>query len=134
MADRPAVTEARGGDGGVCESEKSEKKIARDTVVVWLPLVPVTVKSTGDAGPGLETFDERPLTVSSLVWPAVIEVGLKLHVAPLLHERLMVPRNELGAEAPIVNVVELVPMRSRVDRALVESEKTALPVPLRGTA
>ena len=127
MAEFPAVTVRSAGDGGVCEREKSAKKIARDTVADWPLLVPLTAKSKGFA-----VLADNPLTVTVLVSPGVMETGLKLHV-PVVHERSMEPWNELGAEAVTVNVVDFVPIRRTLDRTLAESEKTALPVPDRET-
>jgi hypothetical protein len=82
---------------------------------------------------GLGVVAERPLTVNVLLWPAVIEVGSKAQVAPEEQERVIVSTNELDAEAKIVKVTEVVPITTFVDRALVDSEKTALPIPERDT-
>lgn len=109
---------------GVAVSEKSERKTANDTVAVCPLPVPVTVTFKGFA-----VAEVRPVTVSRLDPPATIELGLKAHVAPLLQDNAMDPRKVLGAEAEMVNVVVLEPMRITLDRALEESEKTGLPVP-----
>ena len=60
--------------------------------------------------------------------PAVMEAGLKVQV-PLVQARLMLSWNELGAEAVMVNVVDLVPTSRTSDLTLADSEKTALPSP-----
>lgn len=82
---------------------------------------------------GLEVVALSPLTVSVLVWPAVIEAESKEQVTPAEQARVMLSVNELGAEAETVKVVEAVPMVRTVDRGLEEREKTALPVPWRST-
>jgi len=117
----PAVTDA---PEGVAESEKSARKMPRDTVAIWLPEVPVTVKFKG-----LAVLAERLVTVRVLDCPARIVAGLKLQLAPELHLRLMLPVNELGAEAAMLNVVEVVPTRMTFDRLLVERVNCGLPVP-----
>src|SRR2546422_11720428 len=45
----------------------------------------------------------------------------------------MLPRNELGAEALTVKVVESVPITTIADLALAEREKSGFPVPVRET-
>ena len=70
---------------GVAESEKSAKKTENVTVAVCPPPVPETVMFKGFA-----VVAERPVTVSVLDPPTVIEAGLKVHVAPLAHDREMV--------------------------------------------
>lgn len=115
--------EATDGEGGVCEREKSWKKIVSATDDDWPLLFPVTVKFVG-----FELVAERPLTVRVLLSPAVIMGGLKLQV-PVLHASVMLLTNELGAVGVIVNVAVLVPIRRTVDRTFAEREKTALPVP-----
>ena len=122
MALFPAVTVA---PEGIAVSEKSAKKTANETEAVCPPLVPVTVRFKGFA-----VVDERPVTVSVLDCPAKTEVGLKLQVAPLLQDSAMVPRNVLGAAAEIVNVAVVEPMRVTFDRALEDSVKTGVPVPV----
>ena len=82
---------------------------------------------------GLGLVAERPLTVNVLLWPPVIEVGSKAQVAPEEQERLIVFTNELGAVAKTVKVTDVVPITTFVDRALVDSENTALPMPERDT-
>jgi hypothetical protein len=110
----------------VAETEKSAKKIVRATEAVWLPEVPLTVKFKG-----LAVVAERALTVSVLLCPATIEAGLNAQVAPDPQARLMLPVNVLGAEAAMLNAVELevVPMSSTVDRVLADRAKTAMPIP-----
>jgi hypothetical protein len=118
----PAVTVA---PDGVAETEKSARKIARATVALWPAEVPVTVKFKG-----LAVVDERLFTVRVLDCPARIELGLKLQVAPEVQERAMLLVNELGAEAVMLNVVEVVPMRTTFDRLLAERENSGVPVPV----
>ena len=113
---------------GVTASEKSCKKTDITTLADWVPLFPETVMFMG-----LGVVAERLLTVNVLLWPPVIEVGLKAQVAPEEQERVIEFVNELGAEAKIVKVTEVVPITTFVDRALVEREKTALPIPERDT-
>ena len=79
--------------------------------------VPVTVKFKGFA-----VVPVSPVTVSALDPPGGIEDGLKLHVAPPVHDRAMEPWKVLGAEAEIVKFAVLEPMRVTTDRALEESE------------
>ena len=81
------------------------------------PLVPVTEKLNGFA---LDC--DSPLTVTILLWPAVMLVGLKEQVAPEVHARVIFPANEAEEDALTVNVVDRVPMASDVDLALAESE------------
>jgi hypothetical protein len=55
---------------------------------------------------GLLLVAERPFTVRMLFSPAVIDVGLKLQVAPEAEqESPMLLVKELGADAETVNVV-----------------------------
>ena len=90
-------------------------------------LSPETVKFKGFA-----EVAERPVMVSWLDPPAEMEVELKVHVIPLLHARTMeFSRRVLGPWAEMVKVVLVVPMGITLDRALEESEKTGVPVPLR---
>lgn len=121
MALAPALTVV---PEGVADSEKSDRNTASETVAVCPLPVPMTVMFKGFAVVGV-----RPVTVSVLDPPAVIELGLKVHVAPPLHDNAMDPRKLLGAEAEMLNVVVLEPMRTTLDRALEEREKTGLPVP-----
>lgn len=131
MVDCPAVTDLRTGDA---ESEKSEKKIAKETLAAWellacaVPTVPVTVKFKGFA-----LVAERPRTVTVLLCPAVIDAGSKAQVAPEEQESAISLTKELGAEAETVKVVEVVPITTVLDRALVEREKIVFPVPVSGT-
>ena len=115
---------------GVAATEKSPKKTAMETFAVCVPLLPETVMFMG-----LALLAERPITVNVLLWPGVIEAGSKAQVAPppAEQESLMASTNELGAAARIVKATEVVPITTFVDRALVESEKTALPTPERDT-
>ena len=89
----------------------------------------MTVKFKGFAVLGV-----RPVRVSVLDPPVVIDDGLKLHVGPELQVKLMAPRKVLGPEAEIVKVAEVEPMRTTLERALEESEKTGLPVPAKFSA
>jgi len=52
------------------------------TLEVCVCAVPVTVKLKG-----LVVAAERPVTVIVLLWPATIDVGLKVQVAPEAQER-----------------------------------------------
>ena len=92
-------------------------------------LVPLTVKFKGFA-----VVDERPPRVSVLDPPAGIEVGLKPHDAPLLQVSTMGLKNVLGPDAEMVKVTLFEPIRMTLDRALEESVKTGLPVPVRVSA
>jgi hypothetical protein len=118
----PAVTVA---PEGVAESEKSARKIARATVALCAKEVPVTVKFKG-----LAVVPERLVTVRVLDCPARIELGLKLQVAPELQARAILPVNELGAAAAMLNVVEVEPMTTTFERLLAERENCGVPVPV----
>ena len=104
---------------------KSLKKIARVTVAVWPLLAPETEKLSG-----LAVEAESPETVTVLLSPAVMVAVLNAHFSPPVHDKVIMPVNELGEEALITNVVEVVPTWREVDRLLAESEKTAFPVPI----
>lgn len=82
---------------------------------------------------GLVVVAERPVTVTVLLWPAIIDVGLKVQVAPEAQERVMLLVKELGAEALTVKVAVVVPTKMVVALALAESVKTGFPVPVRET-
>ena len=73
---------------------------------------------------------ERPVRVSVLDCPAVIEAGLKLHVEPLLHDKAMDCRKVLGPEAEMVKLAVLEPMRMTLDLWLEEREYSGFPVPV----
>jgi hypothetical protein len=124
VADCPALTELFIGDA---VREKSEKKMFKVTAAVCAPADPVTVKFKG-----FGVFAESDFTVSVLVWPALIEVGLNVHFAPppiAEQDREMEEVNELGAAAEMVNVVEAVPMSKTDDVALAERENCGVPLP-----
>ena len=76
-----------------------------------------------------------PFTVKVLLWPAVMDEGLKEQLAPPADEQVsaMLPRKELGADALTVKVVELVPITTIADLALEEREKSGFPVPVNET-
>jgi hypothetical protein len=82
---------------------------------------------------GFELVAERPLTVTVLLCPAVIDNGSKAQVAPEEQESAMSLTKELGAEAETVKVVEVVPITATLDRVLVEREKIAFPMPVSDT-
>ena len=83
---------------------------------------------------GLVVVAERPVTVTVLLWPAIIDVGLKVQVAPEAQERVMLLlAKELGADALIVKVAVVVPITMFVALALAESVKTGFPIPVRET-
>lgn len=101
---------------GVAEREKSAKKIAKARVTVCCPDVPVTVRFNG-----LALDAVSPVTVTTLDCPAVIVVGLKAQVAPLPPQvSEMLWPNEVAAEAATVNVVEVVPIVTTLDRVFAE--------------
>ena len=84
---------------------------------------------------GLGVVWESPVTVTVLLWPARIDVGLKVQVAPIEQARVMLLlEKELDADAVTVKVAVVVPMTTVVDLGLAESAKTGFPVPVRGTA
>lgn len=95
MAFCPAEVRAR---AGAAETAKSARLIARESVVLCVLLVPVTVKARG-----FGVVAERPLTVTVLVWPALIDVGLKVQLAlappAAAQVRLMLPVKLLRAMA-----------------------------------
>lgn len=110
---------------GVADSEKSAKKMEKVTAAVCPPPVPATVMFRGFA-----VVAERFVTVRVLEPPTGIELGLKVHDAPVLQDKAMEDTKVLGPAAETVKVAEGVPMRRTLERALVESEKTGLPVPV----
>ena len=79
---------------------------------------------------GLELDEVIPLTVRVLLWPAVMDEGLKEQLAPPADEQVseMLLKKELGADALTVKVVESVPITTIADRALAEREKSGFPV------
>ena len=96
MALFPDVTEV---PEGVAVSEKSAKKIVRATDAVCPLAAPLTVKFKGLAVVAL-----RLETVTWLDPPAEIELELKLHVTPELHESTTeFGRMVLGPRAETVN-------------------------------
>ena len=113
---------------GVPESEKLARRTVRFTVAVCDPLVPVTAKLNG-----LGVEAERPLSVSVLLWPANIEVGLKEQVTAVGQDRPMLPEKPLTALALTVKVVEVDPMMVDTVGLLDDREKRASPVPERAT-
>ena len=121
--------------GGETETEKSEKNIVRATLAVCEPLVPVTVRLRGFGTPftAWSLVAERPLTVTVLLWPGVIEAGSNAQVTPVEQESVMALVKELGPEAETAKVVEVVPICITLDRVLAASVKTAVPVPLSET-
>jgi len=119
----PAVTVV---PEGVAVREKSAKKTDNETALLPPPvLVPVTVKFRGFA-----VFELRLVRVRVLDPPAEIPCGLNVHVTPEPQDKLMAPWNVLGPEAVMVKVAFGEPMRTTLDRALEESEKRGLPVPV----
>ena len=80
---------------------------------------------------GLELDEVIPLTVRVLLWPAVMDEGLKEQLAPPADEQVseMLLKKELGADALTVKVVESVPITTIADLALAEREKSGFPVP-----
>jgi len=84
---------------------------------------------------GLELDEVIPLTVRVLLWPAVMDEGLKEQLAPPADEQVseMLLKKELGADALTVKVVESVPITTIADRALAEREKSGFPVPVSET-
>jgi hypothetical protein len=121
----PATTLAT---AGTAVTVKSAKKMLSDTVDVWLLAVPVTVKVVG-----FELLAVKPVTVIALVSPVLMEEGLKEQVTPLEHEREMVESKLDGAEAPMVNVVLVVPITRLVETVEAESVNREPPLPVRET-
>ncbi len=109
---------------------KSAKKTARVTLAVCPAAVPVTVMFAGLVVVVLPA--DKPLTVSVVLSPAVIEGGSKEQVPPE-QASVIVSVNELGAAALIEKVAVFVPICTTVDRLLAESEKTGSPVPVNVT-
>lgn len=114
--------------GGEADKVKSAKKIIRERVAVCPPLVPLTVKFNG-----LAVDAESPETVSVLLPPGAIDVGSKEQVAPE-QESEMLSVKPLGAAAEMVKVVDALAIRIVFEGLAVVSEKTGVPIPLRGTA
>jgi hypothetical protein len=119
----PAVTVV---PEGVAANEKSAKNNVNASVADCWPLLPVIEKFNGFA-----EVDLRPVIVRVLDCPPEIEEGLNVQVAALLQESAMGVRNVLGAAAETVKVAVWDPMSSTLDRALEESEKTGVPVPVK---
>ena len=125
-ADCPALIVSNAGEA---VSVKSEKKTDSVTLAVCAVVVPLTVTLSGGVGPVADAF--IPLIVMVLLSPTVIVGGSKEHVAPDVHDNVMLSANELGPEALTVKVVVFVPICTTLDRLLAEREKTAAPVPVR---
>ena len=103
---------------GVAESAKSARKIVSATVEVCCPAVPVTVTFIGLA---LEAVS--PFTVMLLDCPAVIPLGLKEQVTPLPPQvKVMLWPNDEGADAAMLNDVDVVPIRTTLDRLFADRE------------
>ena len=92
------------------------------------PLMPLTLKLKG-----LVVEAERLLSVNLLDCPSKIEAGLNVHVAPAEQASVMVPVKLEGPEAATVKVADVVPTNTVLVVAVEESEKTARPIPVRGT-
>jgi hypothetical protein len=113
---------------GVAVSVKSEKKMVNEIDDDWVLLLPVTVRFKG-----LAETAESPVTVTTLDPPGEIALGLKLQVTWVLQVRAMVVRRPvLGPSAVTWNWVDELPMGTMLDRALAESVKMELPVPVKG--
>ena len=113
---------------GVLESEKSAYRRVTERVAVCDPLVPLTVKLNGFA------FDAvRLLTVSVLVCPGKMEVGLKEQVGPDEQVRVILPVKLGGADAEKVKVAVVLPIKTVTVGVVDVTEKTASPVPERDT-
>jgi hypothetical protein len=113
---------------GTAVTVKSEKKMLSDTDDVWLLAVPVTVKVVG-----FELLAESFVTVTILVSPALMEEGLKEQVTLLEQAREMLELNVDGAEAPMVKVVDVVPITRLVEALEAESVKREPPLPVKET-
>jgi hypothetical protein len=59
--------------------------------------------------------------------------GLKVQVAPEVHDSVMFPANEFAEAALTTKVVDVVPIFRAVDRLLADRENSGLPVPLKDT-
>lgn len=122
----PAATEPT---AGVAESEKSSKKILSGSETVWLLAVPVTEKLVG-----FELLAESPVTVTVLVSPGVMEVGLKEHVTPLEQASEMLEvKLDTSAVAATVKLVLVLPTRMVEELAVDESVNSEPPLPVRET-
>ena len=113
---------------GVRESEKSANRRLTGRVAVCDPLVPLTVKLYGFADDVV-----RLLTVSVLVAPGTMVVGLKVQVGPDEQVRVILPVKLDGADAEKVKVAVVLPITTVVVGVVVVTEKTASPVPERVT-
>ena len=109
-------------------SEKSCRNIVSDTLAVFVPLVPVTVKFEG-----LELVADSPVTVIVVLCPAVMEVGLNEQVTPDEQAKVILDVKLRAAAAEIVKVVERVPISRLLDWRLDESVKSPPPAPDRET-
>ena len=76
---------------------------------------------------------DRPESVTVLLWPTVMEEGLNAQVAPDSQERAMLSVKVEGPEAVMVNVVVVLPIIMILEGFATESEKPAIPVPVRET-
>ncbi len=118
--------------GGLTEREKFPSAIVSGKEKICVPSVPVTEKARL-----FPATPFRPLTVKVLVAPALMEVGLKAHVAGVAipHVKLMLSVKVVNAvAAEIVNVVVSTPAPTVIDGTFEAREKTAVPVPVRVTA
>lgn len=75
----------------------------------------------------------RLLTVSVLVCPGKMEVGLKVQVGPDEQVRVILPVKLSGADAEKVKVASVLPITTVVVGVVDVTEKTASPVPERDT-
>ncbi len=90
-------------------------------------LVPVMVNATGKV---VEL--ERPDTVTVVLWPGVIWVGLNVHVTVLEQLKVMLPlKAESTAAALTVRLTESVPIKGMVEGPLDDREKSGRAVPVR---
>jgi hypothetical protein len=71
---------------------------------------------------GLAVDAVNPLTVTTVLCPGVMVVGLNEQVAPEVHAIVMFPVNELEDDVLTVKVVDVDPICKEVDRAFAESE------------
>lgn len=109
---------------------KAARTIVSVTEAVWEPLVPLAVKLRG-----LVVVAERLPTVSVLLCPGLIDVGLNVQAAPepIVQANVMLLIKLLVADAEILKVVDVVPTVIVEEVAVAESENSAMPLPARAT-
>lgn len=111
----PAAIEDSVGD---TESEKSATKTVSANEELWTPLLPAMVNGRAPAGTAFKL-----LTVSVLIWPGTIELGLNEQLACEFagQARLMLAPKPNRVEAEIAKLAESAPLITVAELLLVVS-------------